>query len=80
MPSQFSPADRETVKETVKDTAKAGDVGYTGNGLVYVLPDRPVHSFGQLQFDGWTITALYENQESGETLVQIEPITEVPDA
>jgi len=82
MSPQFTPSDRETVREKLEDNAKGGYVGDTLNGLLYtqIPAPSPVKSFGTLvRNHGWCVTALYENQDNGELLVQVEPIEGVGD-
>jgi len=82
MSPQFTTSDRQTVREVLEKNAKGGDVGDTLNGLLYIQtpPQRPVKSFGRLvRNHGWCVTALYENQDNGELLVQVEPIEGVED-
>jgi len=83
MSPQFTPSDRETVREDLESNAKGGDVGATVHGLLYIQtpPQLPVTSFGTLvRKHGWCVTALFENQDNGELLVQVEPIEGVDDA
>lgn len=81
MSPQFQPSDRETVKEALKENAKGGDVGDTGDGLCVVMQEQfPVHTFGALvRKTGWAPTALYQNDDADEILIQFTPLREVGD-
>ena len=80
MPRQFSPADRETVREHLEGNGNVFDVSECGDGLyvVYAHNKSPVHLYTTLmEGAGWYV-ASYDRQEEGGDKAVFMPVTEVP--
>lgn len=80
MPSQFTPADRDTVRSAIEEHSHVHDTTTIGGGLM-VLYHASSHDVTVRGYDGLTrkhgwYVALYEPDENGDKAI-LMPITEV---